>query len=421
MILKFYPPYKFPLIKFSFFLFLIISFFGCSSSKRFNDDDYNYPSSSKINSPNIGVLLDDSKSDRIILESNVILYSAEKSLAVVNSGNTISVSANGDEITISIAGKNFTSEYFKLGTKEKNSIIFYKGKKFRGQLKILTDGSKIYLVNELLLEDYLRGVLPLEMPIGKDDENYEALKAMTVAARTYSLSKMNKNNKTFDVFMDTRDQVYGGVEVEKEITNKLIDKTAGLILTYNNNPAQVFYSASCGGHTENSKNVFGNYDIPYLEGVQDSDEPYCSIMPGFEWTEEYTTDKLLSFLVRSGKINNTNYKINDINIDSRFSSGRVNKIKFELTSDENDDEDIIISGNNIRSIIRRSNGGILKSTMFDINFNGDTIEINGRGNGHGVGLCQWGTIYLSHEGRDYKEILSHYFPGTEINPIDYDK
>jgi len=421
MILKFYPPYKFPLIKFSFFLFLIISFFGCSSSKRFNDDDYNYPSSSKINSPNIGVLLDDSKSDRIILESNVILYSAEKSLAVVNSGNTISVSANGDEITISIAGKNFTSEYFKLGTKEKNSIIFYKGKKFRGQLKILTDGSKIYLVNELPLEDYLRGVLPLEMPIGKDDENYEALKAMAVAARTYSLSKMNKNNKTFDVFMDTRDQVYGGIEVEKDITNKLIDETAGLILTYNDIPAQVFYSASCGGYTENSKNVFGNYDIPYLEGVKDGDEPYCSIMPGFEWTEKYSTDKILSFLLNAGKIKNLNYEIENINIESRFSSGRVNELKFELTSDDNDNEDIKLNGNNIRSIIRRSNGGILKSTMFNINFDGDTIEINGKGNGHGVGLCQWGTIYLSHEGTDYKEILSHYFPGAEINPIDYDK
>lgn len=421
MILKFYPPYNFSLIKFSLLLFLIISFFGCSSSKRFNDDDYNYPSKSKINSPNISVLIDDSKSDRIILESNVILYSAEKSLAIINSGNTILVKADGNELTIAISDKSFTSEYFKLGTKEQNSVIKYKGKKYRGLLKLLTNGSKIYLVNELPLEDYLKGVLPLEMPIGKGDENYEALKSMAVTARTYSLSKMNKKNKTFDVYMDTRDQVYGGVEVEKEITNKLIDETAGMILTYDDNPAQVFYSASCGGHTENSKNVFGNYDIPYLEGVQDGDEPYCSIMPGFEWTEEFTSEKLISFLKNSGKIKNTNYKINDINIDSRFRSGRVNEMKFELTSDENDDEDIIISGNNIRSIIRRSNGGILKSTMFDINFDGDDIEINGKGNGHGVGLCQWGTIYLSHEGRNYKEILSHYFPGTEINPINYDR
>ena len=93
-----------------------------------------------------------------------------------------------------------------------------------------------------------------------------------------------------------------------------------------------------------------------------------------------------------------------------------------MESDENDDKEIILRGNRIRSIIRRANGGILRSTMIDIEMDDDkNIKINGKGNGHGVGLCQWGAIYLSREGTDYKEILSHYFPGTEIKPILYDK
>lgn len=421
MILTVYSFHRYSIINLFLFIFFIISFIGCSSSKRFNDEDYNYPSKSNINSPNISVLLDDNNTTQsITLESNVILYSAEKSLAIINSGNKIITKADGENIFINIGDKNFTSEYFKLGTKDKNSVIKYNDKKYRGFLKLLSDGNKILVVNELPLEDYLRGVLPLEMPIGQGDENYEALKSMAVAARTYSLSKMNKKNKTFNVYLDVRDQVYGGIEAEKEITNKLIDETAGLILTYDDNPAQVFYSASCGGHTENSRNVFGNYDIPYLQGVQDGDEPYCSIMHGFEWTEKYSTDKVLSFLLKANKINNSNYNIENINIESRFTSGRVNELKFELTSD-NIDKEIIITGNNIRSIIKRENGGILKSTMFDINFDNDILEINGKGNGHGVGLCQWGAIYLSNDGRDYKEILSHYFPGTEIESINYDK
>ena len=107
-------------------------------------------------------------------------------------------------------------------------------------------------------------------------------------------------------------------------------------------------------------------------------------------------------------------------IVSRFVSGRVNELKISLESDENDDKEIILKGNRIRNIIRRANGGILRSTMIEVEMD-DDIVINGKGNGHGVGLCQWGTLYLSHEGTDFKEILYHYFQGTEIKPISYDK
>ena len=193
MILTVYSFHRYSIINLFLFIFFIISFIGCSSSKRFNDEDYNYPSKSNINSPNISVLLDDNNTTQsITLESNVILYSAEKSLAIINSGNKIITKADGENIFINIGDKNFTSEYFKLGTKDKNSVIKYNDKKYRGFLKLLSDGNKILVVNELPLEDYLRGVLPLEMPIGQGDENYEALKSMAVAARTYSLSKMNK-------------------------------------------------------------------------------------------------------------------------------------------------------------------------------------------------------------------------------------
>ena len=123
----------------------------------------------------------------------------------------------------------------------------------------------------------------------------------------------------------------------------------------------------------------------------------------------------------AGKIKNVNYTIDDMEIESRFISGRVNELKISLESDENDDIEIILKGNSIRSIIRRTNGGILRSTMIEIEMDDDDIVFNGKGNGHGVGLCQWGTLSLSHEGTDFKEILSHYFRGTEIKPISYDK
>ncbi|HED07324.1 MAG TPA: SpoIID/LytB domain-containing protein [Ignavibacteria bacterium] len=413
--------YKYILF-FSIPFLLLISFAGCSSSKKFSDEDYNYNSTAKFKSPDIKVLLDDKpKTKNITLGSNVVLSSADKRIAIVNEGNTLYANIDGDKVIITIGDNSFTSESFKIETKDRNTFLSYNGKSYRGAIKFFSDGSKLIIINELPLEDYLKGVLPLEMPIGKGDENVEALKAMAVTARTYSFSKMNKNNKTFDVYLDVRDQVYGGVKAEKALTNKIIDETKGLILTYDGKPAIVFYSASGGGYTENYKNVFGNFDIPYLRGVKDGDKPYGSIMPNFEWTEKYTEGKFLSMLLNAGKIKNVNYTIDDIEIVSRFASGRVNELKISLESDENGDKEIILKGNRIRSIIRRANGGILRSTMIEIEMDDDkNIEITGKGNGHGVGLSQWGAIYLSHEGTDYKEILSHYFPGTEIKPISYD-
>ena len=409
-------------INYTYTLLFFSLIIGCSSSKKFNDEDYNYITSSKFSSPDIKILLDENpRSKSLTLESTVILSSNGRNIAIINEGNSIKIGIDGDEISMKIGNKSFNSELFKIETKEKNTFLKYNGKRYRGAIKIIIDGKRPVVINELPLEDYLRGVLPLEMPLGKGNENVEALKAMAVAARTYSFRKMNKS-KTFDVYLDVRDQVYGGVEAERALTNKIIDFTHGLVITYDDKPAQIFYSASCGGHTENSKNVFGNYDIPYLEGVVDgNDEPYCSIMPNFEWEEEYSEANFLSMLKNAGQITNTNYNIDEINIESRFKSGRVNELKINLESDDNDDKEIVLKGNRIRSIIRRSNGGILKSTMFDIEFDGDNIVFNGKGNGHGVGLCQWGSLYLSHEGTDYKEILSHYFPGTEIKPITYDK
>ncbi len=405
-------------------LLLLFTIAGCSSSKKFSDEDYNYNTTVNFKSPNIKVLLDDKPvSKSLTLGSAVVLSSAEKRIAVVNKGNTLNINIEGGKVIVNIRNNSFESESFKIETKSRDKFLRYNGKSYRGAIKFLSDGSKLIVINELPLEDYLKGVLPLEMPTGRGDENVQALKAMAVTARTYSFNRMNKTKGTFDVYLDVRDQVYGGVRAEKSLTNKIIDETKGQILTYDDKPALVFYSASGGGYTENAKNVFGSkYDVPYLRGVEDGDEPYDLIMPNFEWTEKYTESKFLNMLYKAGKIKNVNYTIDDIEIESRFASGRVNELKINLESDENDDVEIILKGNRIRSVIRRANGGILKSTMIEIEMDDDkNIVIKGKGNGHGVGLSQWGAIYLSREGTNYKEILSHYFPGTEIKSISYDK
>jgi stage II sporulation protein D len=107
-----------------------------------------------------------------------------------------------------------------------------------------------------------------------------------------------------------------------------------------------------------------------------------------------------------------------MSVISRFSSGRVDELEINVVSDDGKEKSVIIRGNEIRSIIRNSNGkSILWSTMFDVSLKSDYVILSGNGFGHGVGLCQWGAISLSHKGWDYSEILNHYYPGTVTEKV----
>lgn len=414
------------LLKHSIVLFILIS--GCSGSARFtSENDTN--NRTKDNSADesyeanaIRVLMDNpAEYFSWGVEEPVFLFVDGKKSAVVNEGNNFRFTADGNEVNLIINDKNFNGKSISFTSKESSTGIKFKGKNYRGAIKIIAFNNQLTIVNSLSLEDYLKGVLPLEMPVGKNNENFEALKAFAICARTYSFNKLNENKNTFDVFIDTRDQVYGGKNSEKEISNKAVNETRGEILTYKGGPAITFYSASCGGHTENVRNVFTfvKAGAPYLEGVVDGEEPYCSITPRFEWEEKYSEEVFIQRLKNAGLINNTGYNISDVEVASRFESGRVNELKITLGSNDSDDKVVSVFGNNIRSVIRTGDDrGILRSAMFEINKNSDgEITINGKGYGHGVGLCQWGTIYLSHEGWNFKNILDHYFPGTSIEQI----
>lgn len=404
--------------------FIIIAFLisGCSSSSRFTSrNDNSSVTGSAAESSQIRVLMNEpSYFFTWTVESPVIVSADNRTVAVINIGNKIEFVPDGSDVNLHISDNKFSGKIISLSPKDSDKIKF-NGRYYRGAIKFFADNNLLSIVNSLPLEDYLKGVLPLEMPSGKGNENFEALKAFAICARTYALNKLKENKTTFDIYIDTRDQVYGGVEIEKDITNKAVDDTRGLILTYNGQPALTFYSAACGGHTENVKNVFASEraDVPYLAGVKDGDEPYCSIAPRFQWQEKYTQDVFISRLQSAGLIDNTDYRIENIEAASRFESGRVNELRITLKSGNGDDKTVSVYGNNIRSVIRTAdNKNILRSNLFNISTdeNGE-VTINGIGYGHGVGLCQWGSIYLSREGWSYQKILSHYFPGTDIQKI----
>ncbi len=396
-----------------YFILLILFIPGCSGSKdSYNRGDNNFTGESRF----IRVLLDEHTDNyKFVNNEPVYLKDGDSYLALINPGNTLSISNSGDEVDIEISGKNFKGKDFQLVSESPEIHVNYNGNSYRGRINIIPDGNEIRIINLLSVEDYLKGVIPKEMPTGKGNEYYEALKAFTICARTYTVSKIKENKRLFDVFADTRDQVYGGSGIEKEIINKLVDETRGLILTYDDKPAVTFYHSTCGGYTEDAKNVFPKFDLPYLKAVKDGDEPYCSISPKFTWTEILSENSFVQRLVSAGYLDNSDYEVNDIHINSTFRSGRIDELEILLTDNYNKLKSIQLYGNNIRYVIKTAdNKSILESSNFNIKKAGDDIIINGKGYGHGVGLCQWGALAQSKQGKDFDDILMFYYPGTKI-------
>lgn len=148
-------------------------------------------------------------------------------------------------------------------------FISAKSKWYRGHLIIQNKNKKLTVINEVDLEDYIKGVVPSEMPSSWE---LEALKAQAIAARSYALANLGKRASLgYDLKDTSEDQAYGGASAETSKTNKAVDETSGLVLTYNYKVVSAFYSASAGGQTVTAKEAWGN-DVPYVRSVPSFDE-----------------------------------------------------------------------------------------------------------------------------------------------------
>jgi stage II sporulation protein D len=404
------------ILSFLFVIFILLT--NCSSSERFTSDEKYLKEEFKPSNNFLRVLLDEKPASiELNIQNKVFLYNEREKVAEINRGNNVNFSVVSDMVNAKVGRENFYGKYFQLVSTD-GEMISYNNKSFKGKLKIVGFGKYIDIINFIDLENYLKGVIAKEMPVGNGTMNFEALKAFAITARTYTLSKMNKGNLLFDLFADTRDQVYGGENAEELISSKAVEETTNMILYYNGQPATLYYHSTCGGVSENVENVFPQSPLPYLKSVIDGDDPNCKISPRFNWKEEFAEQQLITKLFNAGLISGTNYKLTNISILSKFESGRVNDLGITLDGN-NGTKEIHIYGNEIRTIIKTPDKNLtLWSTMFTIEkLSNGNILFSGKGFGHGVGLCQWGAISQSQQGIEYKQILEHYFPGTELGRI----
>jgi len=288
------------------------------------------------------------------------------------------------------------------------------------------------LINFVPLETYLRGVVPNELVNNLTPDEFQASMAQAIAARNYAFYKLtDKDSADFDVYSDTRDQVYSGIEKYKPAADSAIKLTSGMIVEYEGQPARCFFHSTCGGHTESVQNIWqGQPALPYLQGISDIDsatgDPYCIYSPNFFWTRTYLRNQLSNMLRENLAVANPTYAgefldtdISDIQILDRFPSSRVDTLKIKTMTGHV----YYVRGDRTRYFFKNSNGTLLPSSLFKITISRDnrqritSIVINGQGSGHGVGMCQWGAIGMSRLGFDYIQILTHYYPGTEIKKV----
>jgi len=285
---------------------------------------------------------------------------------------------------------------------------------YNGEFIVSANGNKLNAINVIDIEDYLRGVVPYE--IGKLDESkFEALKAQAVAARTYAYKHFGSRvAQGFDVYADTRDQVYKGLHSATELTDKAVRETEGVVMTYNGEFITAYYHSTCGGETEGVV-TWGRPDHPYLKNKPDlrpDGTPWCRESSYSEWTREFTEDELRDLFqinAKEAKANVPSFSsIKSIHIQDTLKSGRIHTLVIETNNGS-----FTAKADKIRWLFKRG-GTILPSSFFRIHKNGNDWILKGKGFGHGVGLCQMGARARAQAGQSYIQILTHYYPGITL-------
>lgn len=271
---------------------------------------------------------------------------SKKSAERIGSFNGICLSGGGENLLM-------VSNDVDYGFSGTDDTFTINGKQYRGCLRFAVNGTVMTAVNVVDLEEYLYGVIPAEMPASYGEE---ALKAQTLAARTYAMTKLNAHKGSGYELCDTINcQVYKGYSGENSKTNAIVDETEGEIICYNGTPIEAVFSASTGGYTENSENVW-NSVVPYLRAV-----PEVGEYGNNTWTKTLTLSQLDSLLSAKGENIGS---AQDIVITKISTGGRVQEMKIVGTSGS-----VTLTKENIRTYFSGACGS-LPSKMFTINGKG---------------------------------------------------
>lgn len=374
-------------------------------------------------------------------------------------GTSITAKKDNGNVSVSFDGQTFSSvkgfDLQELAADSLSLVRVSNGTTYRGSLYLKPNGSSIEVINILAMEDYLKGVVPSEMPASWSKE---ALKAQAIAARSYAANTMMLTSTASS-------QVYRGYSGEDARTNIAIQETEGLLIKYNGKPIQAFFFSTSGGRTANVGDVWNSNqsNFPYLVSV---DDPYES-SPYSNWSETFTSETLL----KSFGFTDLTAQIYDVSLSKKGANGEVSGVTLKTSSG-----DKTITGNEavIRKLFPMASSNLynqLYSNWFDLQINGaaslhdlsvqtssgttsvgdlkgqkvqtssgeitltdsnvsiqtsngvlqnegtgiTSVTLNGKGWGHRIGMSQYGAKGFAERGWTAEQILTHYFQGTIIS------
>jgi stage II sporulation protein D len=296
---------------------------------------------------------------------------------------------------------------------ERSPGVWIADREYRGRIRLIRRGNKIVIVNVVALEDYIASVVDGEMPAAFPDA---ARQAQAIAARSYAFFQLRSgagSSLLCDVFASTRSQNYGGYQyrgrdgrryaAESASSRHAARQTAGLVCLCDGQPFCTYYTAVCGGRTVSGAVVF-NDESPALAPV---DCPWCHDADLFRWTQEIplaeAAARLQQFLASQGKPFGTLASIR-----RTVQTDAVREQAFEVSDSQ---RRYHISAFDLRRQLNRTS---LPSYQFEAKVAEGLLVLEGRGHGHGVGLCQWGARGMAEAGSGPLAILRHYYPSAEV-------
>ena len=357
------------------------------------------------------------------------IYTGVKELYLKYQGETVKVSPRGNKVKFE-AGDNSTEDISREFNSEENGCLAVApdtktlGKAcYPGSILFRSVNGKLEAINSVDVEDYLRGVVPYE--IGKlDSSRIEALKVQAVAARSYAYKHFNSREAMgFDVFADTKDQVYKGLESATPLTDAAVKATAGVVMTYNGEFIIAYYHSTCGGITETLA-TWNRADLPYLQSKPDlrpNGKPWCDESSYIKWERRFA-DKDIAKLFKSNATEakavfsdakgSEFKKVKSIKVKDKLKSGRIMTLRVETDKGHFD-----VLTDRTRWLFKKA-GTILPSSFFTVKKEGKEWVLTGTGFGHGVGMCQMGVRARAQAGQSYQEILSHYYQGITLEKFE---
>ncbi len=326
-----------------------------------------------------------------------------------------------------------------------SNVLAYNNRTYRGDFLITVQNRKLTLINRLMMEEYLRGVVPREV---SPSWEMASLKAQAIAARTYTIASLNRHGATnYDLCATTHCQVYGGATAEHPNTDRAVAETAGQIVTYNNKVISAFYFDSSGGYTSDVADVWGA-SIPYLKPVPDWDFK----SPKAQWTKTFNWPEFQVIIAKSyPKIGALQQilpvafgregRVMKLLLKGAFGETTVNAEQFRYNTGllSSNFQLAVIYGpepcltlwwahRSVYPEVLTANTDVPGLAADVLNPPWDNpdpwewlrdkepvkVVIKGSGWGHGVGLSQEGAKTMAEAGYNERQILEYFYPGAKV-------